>query len=65
MKTTDKITLTLAVLMLTASAAFGDDGKKGFIVKIFDGFAESTRAVNKINRENMAAVKADSGKESS
>jgi len=60
MKTTGKITLALAVLLLTASAAFGDDGKKGFIAKIFDGFAESTRAVNQINRENVAAVKAES-----
>jgi hypothetical protein len=34
--------------------------KKGIIGTITEGFAESTRTVREINRENMAAVKADS-----
>ena len=33
--------------------------KKGVIGKIADGFAESTRNVHEINKENFAAVKAD------
>jgi hypothetical protein len=33
--------------------------KKGIIGKVAEGFAESTRAVHEINKENMAAVKAD------
>ena len=34
--------------------------KKGIIGTITEGFAESTRAVHEINKENIAAVKADS-----
>ena len=33
--------------------------RKGVIGKVAEGFAESTRAVHEINRENIAAVKAD------
>ena len=33
--------------------------KKGVIGTIAEGFAESTRAVHEINKENLAAVKAD------
>jgi hypothetical protein len=32
---------------------------KGIVGKIADGLAESTRAVHEINKENIAAVKAD------
>ena len=32
---------------------------KGVIGKIADGFAESTRNVHEINKENLAAVRAD------
>ena len=32
--------------------------KTGIVGKIADGFAESTRAVHEINKENIAAVKA-------
>jgi hypothetical protein len=34
--------------------------KNGIIGKIAGGFADSTRAVHEINKEHMAAVKADS-----
>ena len=33
--------------------------KKGVISKVVDGLAESTRAVHEINKENIAAVHAD------
>jgi len=62
MKTIRKMVLALAVLLLTTTAAFSD-GKtgteKGIIGKIADGFAESTRTINEINKENMEAVKAE------
>ncbi|MCL2817667.1 MAG: hypothetical protein FWD39_04695 [Clostridiales bacterium] len=32
---------------------------KGIIGKVAEGFAESTRTVHQINKENLAAVKAD------
>jgi len=62
MKTIRKMVLALAVLLLTTTAAFSD-GKtgteKGIIGKIADDFAESTRTVNEINKENIEAVKAE------
>ena len=33
--------------------------KKGIIGKVAEGFAESTRTIHEINKENIAAVKAD------
>ena len=33
--------------------------KKGIVEKVAEGFAESTRAVHEINKENIAGVKAD------
>ena len=62
MKTIRKMVLALAVLLLTTTAAFSDSktgAEKGIIGKIADGFAESTRTVNEINKENIEAVKAE------
>jgi len=65
MKTVKEMTLVLAVLMLTATVAFGDSAaktaskEKGIIGKIADDMAESTRTVHEINKENIAAVKAE------
>ena len=66
MKTVKKMALVLAVLALATTAAFSDGtaeapgAKKGVFGKIAGGFAESTRNINEANKENIAAVKAES-----
>jgi len=60
---------TLAALLIMVcmcgAALFAQENedpavKKGVFATIFDGFAESTRSINEINRENMAAVREES-----
>ena len=73
MKTGKNVTLALVVLLLTATAAFSDSTveatsasvaktvstEKNIFGKIAGGFAESTRTINEINKENMKAVKTE------
>jgi len=58
------ILLAVGLCAATVFAGNSDGGSsmenKGFIGKVIDGFAESTRIVNEINKENLATVKAES-----
>jgi len=48
-----------AVFAKNSDESFSSENK-GVIGKVVDGFAESTRTINEINKENIAAIKADS-----
>lgn len=60
MKTVQKMVLALAVSLLVLPGAFSDQKENGLVGKIVNGLVESTRTIHEINKENFAAVKADS-----